>query len=249
MAESKFNTNFIECVNALDIPHFKRITGSLDNCKVRELYINSYSSLIRFTQDIIKRPASDATSTITALTHMVYGWMPTMLDNINYEGINFNDIFEELKSGRNIDISGIAKLTNGSVVGASKLLHFVYPDKYPIFDSRVYRGVIRIANVIEPKKSSLDIDDFKITVPNLSKKDEFYQTYQEKLEIIARKKDLEKIKRELENKRYIDKDASNIRALEVCLYAIGAGFPKENDSQKERKENIIKLMKKLSGKK
>jgi hypothetical protein len=30
---------------------------------------------------------------------------------------------------------------NGSVVGLSKLLHFAHPDKYPIYDSNVYKAL------------------------------------------------------------------------------------------------------------
>lgn len=243
MEESKLNTNFIECVNALDIRHFKRIADCLEDCTARELYIDSYTCLRRFTQDVIKRPTSDAKSTITALAHMVYGWMPTMLDSIDYDGTNFNDLFDEFKSNRNVDIDKVRTLTNGSVVGASKLLHFVHPDKYPIFDSRVYRGIIRIYNIIYDKKIPIDHD---IAVPNLSKNTDFYKEYQTKLNKIADTENLGELKEKLKKKGYINKDASDVRTLEVCLYIIGAGLPKENNSQKE---NINKLMERLSSNK
>lgn len=35
-------------------------------------------------------------------------------------------------------VERVSWLTNNSVVGASKLLHFLNSQKYPIFDSKVY---------------------------------------------------------------------------------------------------------------
>ncbi len=37
------------------------------------------------------------------------------------------------------EFSRLAKAINGSVVGASKLLHFICPEDHAIWDSRVYR--------------------------------------------------------------------------------------------------------------
>lgn len=71
-----------------------------------------------------------------------YGWMPTMLD---LRG-DLHDTIELLKRVKiqgcrlsTDEIKTIASNVNGSVVGTSKLLHFIRPDVHAIWDSRVYR--------------------------------------------------------------------------------------------------------------
>lgn len=72
------------------------------------------------------------------LAHAVYGWMPTVLD------INFHENIEkavlELRDGdykKIEELRTVAKFTNNSFVGASKFLHFIYPDKFAIWDSNI----------------------------------------------------------------------------------------------------------------
>lgn len=80
--------------------------------------------------------------------HMVYGWMPTVLDlypkrpNIDLQ--TASDILNEMKNTgtlTNSQIEQLASLINNSLVGASKLLHFISPQKFAIWDSKVYAFV------------------------------------------------------------------------------------------------------------
>ena len=73
-----------------------------------------------------------------------YGWMPTMLRL----GENVSAAIQAVNKARSLaqpiseeEFLTIASVINGSVVGASKLLHFICPDKYAIWDSRVYRFI------------------------------------------------------------------------------------------------------------
>jgi len=78
-------------------------------------------------------------------THMVYGWMPTIL-KFHYDRLNNNrdDVLLSLnlvKNGNYLDkkqIESIVRIVNNSVVGTSKLLHFIAPENYPIWDSKIY---------------------------------------------------------------------------------------------------------------
>jgi hypothetical protein len=76
---------------------------------------------------------------------LAYAWMPTILD---FRG-NAEQIAEILcgaKENRELsteDLETLADAVNNSMVGASKLLHFVCPGKYAIWDSRVYRYLTR----------------------------------------------------------------------------------------------------------
>jgi hypothetical protein len=80
--------------------------------------------------------------------HMVYGWMPTILELYPEPGENdlptAAGILTKAKDGATLaatELDALASLVNNSLVGASKLLHFVAPSKYAIWDSKVYSFV------------------------------------------------------------------------------------------------------------
>lgn len=72
--------------------------------------------------------------------HIAYGWMPTMLD---FRSDAFDDaarLLNDTRAGRVLsddEIRVLIGIVNNSLVGASKVLHFVNPDLNPIWDSRV----------------------------------------------------------------------------------------------------------------
>lgn len=75
--------------------------------------------------------------------NFVYGWMPTIFD---FRSDNFNEAIEILNKAKNgteiitvSDLTLLKGLFNNSLVGSTKLLHFINPNKYAIWDSRVYR--------------------------------------------------------------------------------------------------------------
>lgn len=67
---------------------------------------------------------------------IVYGWMPTIFEFKNQEdfvvatNLNKAKVSEPLKSK---DYETLKRLLNGSLVGTSKLLHFINPEKYMQF--------------------------------------------------------------------------------------------------------------------
>ena len=78
--------------------------------------------------------------------HFAYGWMPTILElkNPNARLARAVSILNEAKRGvmaGQDDLAHLAGLVNNSMVGASKLIHFVNPNLYAIWDSRVYRYI------------------------------------------------------------------------------------------------------------
>ena len=98
-------------------------------------YIKSYESILDFFNDIQLNENS-----LIQGAHMVYGWMPTIL-NINKHDLDTQNVILSLKKiHKEIDeanLNVIRKFMNNSTVGASKLLHFMYPEKYPIWDSKI----------------------------------------------------------------------------------------------------------------
>lgn len=71
---------------------------------------------------------------------LAYAWMPTIL---NFKSQKFAESLQALNQARQGELISkkqydiLARLINNSEVGASKLLHFVNPNKYAIWDSRV----------------------------------------------------------------------------------------------------------------
>lgn len=79
--------------------------------------------------------------------NFTYGWMPTIFNfkpknkDINIELDKALKIINESKNSliSKMDLEFLKNLFNNSLVGVSKLLHFINPHLYPIIDSRVMR--------------------------------------------------------------------------------------------------------------
>lgn len=101
-------------------------------------FLRSYPEFLRYFREL---PVVEEHHLIIA-ANFTYGWMPTM---IRFKSTRFDEgaaILNRVKSGQPLsddDITCLAILINNSLVGASKLLHFVDPNRYAIWDSRVYQ--------------------------------------------------------------------------------------------------------------
>ena len=72
--------------------------------------------------------------------NFTYGWMPTMLRLKNTDFASAAHVLNQVKASESItdaDFQTLINLMNNSIVGVSKLLHFVSPANYAIWDSRV----------------------------------------------------------------------------------------------------------------
>jgi hypothetical protein len=144
-------------------------------------------------------------------SHFVYGWMPTILKKINYEGIV--DVVKILnKSKNNIEYLNEGELEvlknsiNNSIVGASKLLHFISPGKYPIYDSRIFRYI---------KKAKI-IPKFKIEVNNVDN----YLMYLDIMKELINNEDIKtKVISIIKNNEvFRNNKISDLRALELLMF-------------------------------
>ena len=104
-------------------------------------YILSYRDMLGYFEGIGQLTSKD----IVVGAHMVYGWMPTIV-HLNKDGSDLGEILHILQSVKDdkADLSEdqlitIKRYINNSVVGASKLLHFISPDRYPIWDSKIFQ--------------------------------------------------------------------------------------------------------------
>ena len=121
-------------------------------------YDDSYDAL-RYAGAACRQERSENNIKILALA--VYGWMPTVLDIAKeYDGqpIEMESVKSAIQFAENWKQSGtdniecamkqfeiLARFIDNSYVGASKFLHFLFPDSFAIFDSN-------IAEVLNEKK-------------------------------------------------------------------------------------------------
>jgi hypothetical protein len=87
---------------------------------------------------------------LLAAAHAVYGWMPTVLKKVDnllqmsnfvlgVKGLSFADARPIVERTATLGPGSVFFSLNNSVVGTSKLLHFLLPDLFPIWDSRIAR--------------------------------------------------------------------------------------------------------------
>ena len=109
---------------------------------IRNSYILSYPYIRNYFASKVPFDAED----LVCGAHMVYGWMPTALDlyphtpNIDLEaGARLLTKARLQGSLEEKELKNLSALVNNSVVGASKLLHFVAPTSFAIWDSKIYK--------------------------------------------------------------------------------------------------------------
>lgn len=74
--------------------------------------------------------------------NFTYGWMPTVFDFRSEKYSEAVKILNIAKNGVDLterELAILRNLFNNSLVGTTKLLHFINPKKFAIWDSRVYR--------------------------------------------------------------------------------------------------------------
>ena len=89
-------------------------------------------------------------------SHIVYAWMPTVLrfkihkNNADKKKVT-NTIAKASRENQNAktqrsanELELLASPFGGSLVAPSKFLHFLNPDAWPIWDRRVYRGIMKL---------------------------------------------------------------------------------------------------------
>jgi hypothetical protein len=107
-------------------------------------YILSYPHILSYFS---AKSTFDAADLVRG-AHMVYGWMPTVLelypDPPNHDLAAGAALLTKAKSAGALsdqEIGSLSAIINNSLVGASKLLHFVAPDQFAIWDSKIYAFV------------------------------------------------------------------------------------------------------------
>lgn len=122
------------------MPHLLELAESLVIAD-GDTYILSYPHLLSHFRSKREFNASD----FVCCAHMVYGWMPTILElHPEQSHIDLNAAALILTNAKlnqtptDLELNQLAEVMNNSLVGVSKLLHFAAPDLFAIWDSRIY---------------------------------------------------------------------------------------------------------------
>ena len=130
---------------------------SKNQLQLNASYKLSYNAFIKFFKD--KKELTEQDLIIGA--NFSYGWMPTILDIYSLELIEQTSILNRLKQNQVIPTKAelqILKATfNNSIVGTSKLMHFISPDLVPIWDSKVHKT---LKGILQLKSQTNTIDNF-----------------------------------------------------------------------------------------
>jgi hypothetical protein len=213
MNKVEFKIAFSDIVKDAKELKFESKNGQIDS------YIRSYPEFLKYFTSKTELFEHD----VIIGSHFVYGWMPTILKNIG----KIDTILPLLNHAKtkNGELLGVAKLDmirlciNNSLVGTSKLLHFINPEQYAIWDSVVFKYLTgRDANNEEIKDASAYLEYLKLC-GEFSEYDIF-----------------KSIKKELEGK--IHYEVSNLRAVEMIMYETQRlrNKAKSEEIKKEKKE-------------
>jgi hypothetical protein len=138
--------------------------------------------------------------------YFTYGWMPTILElrgNLR-EIVDITNMVKQSREITDAQFRTVAFAINGSVVGASKLLHFINPCDHAIWDSRVYRYL----HQQEPYQYRLEAPDG-------------YWNYLKELDALAMDGRFAEAKKAVEG--VTGYPVSNKRAAELVMYHNGGG--------------------------
>lgn len=168
-------------------------------------YIKAYPEFIKYFET--NRPIKEHHLIIGS--HFIYGWMPTILtlklDNVD----EVLRLFNEVRNGKVLieaELETLKTCINNSMVGLSKLLHFINPVNYAIWDSR-------ILNYCTGQSSQYGID-----------KPKNYIAYIEILNEISKEKQFNELYATI--KKHFDYPITAMRAIEIIMFQTNKNTPK-----------------------
>lgn len=139
---------------------------------VRDQYTDVYPHLISYFKEKSILAAED----FIRGAHMVYAWMPTILTVYSTDLDEVVSLINKAKNEGNLqedEIETIATVVNNSVVGTSKLLHFIAPEHFPIWDSRVYFYLTKKRGYNSKVNNVRQYLEYMALVNQIIKKDKF----------------------------------------------------------------------------
>jgi hypothetical protein len=162
--------------------------------------LDCYSALLEF---VSRAAASRDEVSLMGIAHTIYGWMPTMLAFDDKAVVP--EFWANTEAG-SLDVAflePLKKAVNNSVVGASKVLHFLNPEAYAIWDSRVFRGI-----------TSLPGYDSQVN------RIERFVEYTQWIREFSAGDRVRKLMEVMVSRRLVKGTTSRLRAVELCLFCM-----------------------------
>lgn len=175
--------------------------------RINDSYIKSYCALLNYFTD--KNELTKEHIIVGA--HAVYGWMPKIL-RIDIKESDI-DSLNQAKKGIELSFKQLEKLKNSignSTIGISKLLHFINPSQYPIYDTHLYKYLHE-----HTKNKGHYYQVNKIEV---------YQNYTQEMRTAAKTEQGLVIKNLVKSK--LKYDITPIRAIELAMFYMQKDKPK-----------------------
>lgn len=160
----------------------------------------TYFAFIRYFQQLV----SIEPDNVIISAHFTYGWMPTMLKLKHRQLHHAADILTQVKQRKDItddELTFLISLINNSLVGVSKLLHFIDPERYAIWDSRVAAYF------------DASISSWRMHEPLT------YRHYLASCSVIVKHRDFSPVHQSIMTK--IGQPVSALRAIELVMYTNG----------------------------
>jgi hypothetical protein len=146
---------------AKDCPEFKELVGKVKaavskvtsiqaTTKTEKTYELTYNTLFLAGGACLDHPTE---RNILMLMLGVYAWMPTVLkiDDVESSIVRVQAAIDHFKDNDDLldprsigHFNNVATYVNHSCVGASKFLHFIFPEKFAIFDSKICENIRRL---------------------------------------------------------------------------------------------------------
>jgi hypothetical protein len=178
-------------------------------------YLRTYPSILDAVASLPRNPKS----LISQVAVFAYGWMPRVarLDPEYFVKAGTSLVSVANAEGIDIDSEAVSNISEclRSVVGASKVLHFIRPDVYPIWDSKVAKvwhnnKALSQKEISDPAKYIVYVKALQELVLSNEAKDflkEFKSVYEARLG-------------KLNIARYV---LSDMRAIEAAIFELSGG--------------------------
>jgi hypothetical protein len=183
---------------------FEKFYADSNNFEVKlnmKSFIDSYPIFLKYFNDL----DNISKENIIVGINFTYGWMPTIFKFGQEEIEKSISILNAVKEGNTISIENLQilkRIFHNSLVGTSKLLHFISPKNYAIWDSRVYRYL-------------MGQEPYNYRVENI----DLYLDYLHFCNEISSEKKYPSVHNAIETK--VGYSLTNMRAIELVMYHMG----------------------------
>ncbi len=190
------------------------------NLEGQNSYLKTYPYFINYFKEIDNLEVKDVVIGIS----FTYSWMPKILTIHEGNLEEIKDILNQIKNSsvsiQESDLSKLKSMFNHSLVGTSKLLHFINPDKYAIWDSNIYKF---FKNTKYANQDKLHSEAIYLKYLELLNRLIEHKDFQEIHDVI-----LSKIRTILSLNGY---HMSKLRVAELILFSIGKHLNKSTDEE------------------